>query len=185
MNNLKNFDLSSLNAAIECGLEPEFVFFWKPEPKFEGVVDQSCLCQWWPSPFEVDGVVYLTAEHIMMAEKAHLFGDEETRRQILLTADPHLAKKLGRSVRGFDGKVWLQHRIDIVVQANLAKFGQHPRLKHFLLDTGESILVEASPFDRIWGIGLAEDDPCATNPKQWRGLNLLGFALMTVRSMLR
>ena len=92
---------------------------------------------------------------------------------------------MGRDVKGFDDETWSRHRFEIVVRGNEAKFGQNEDLKAFLLSTGEDILVEASPVDRIWGIGLAEDDPCATNPAQWQGLNLLGFALMTVRSMLR
>ena len=67
-------------------------------------------------------------------------------------------------------------------EGNRAKFAQHPNLRRFLLDTGNRILVEASPVDKIWGIGLAQDDPRAQNPLQWQGLNLLGFALMKVRA---
>jgi ribA/ribD-fused uncharacterized protein len=84
-------------------------------------------------------------------------------------------------VRGFDEATWVAHRFDIVVRGNRAKFTQHPTLHEFLQNTAPRVLVEASPVDRIWGIGLAQDDPDAHDPNRWRGLNLLGFALMEVR----
>lgn len=117
----------------------------------------------------------------MMAEKASLFGDHEMKEQVLQASSPGAAKALGRRVRGFDEAVWLEHRFAIVVRANEAKFGQNAELGQFLRQTGERILVEASPVDRVWGIGLAQDDEKVSNPNQWRGLNLLGFALMQVR----
>lgn len=118
----------------------------------------------------------------MMAEKARLFGDEGTRQRILSAASPAQAKALGRQVAGFNDARWEAARFDIVVQANRAKFMQNEPLGACLLGTGNRVLVEASPVDRIWGIGLAADDPRASQPDQWRGLNLLGFALMVVRS---
>jgi len=121
----------------------------------------------------------------MMAEKAQLFGDKETRRAILAATDPGKAKALGRGVVGFDESVWLKHRWSIVVQANALKFSQNEAIRHFLLGTGTRVLVEASPVDRIWGIGLAADAPESQDPANWQGLNLLGFALMEVRSQLR
>jgi ribA/ribD-fused uncharacterized protein len=105
--------------------------------------------------------------------------------QILAAKHPGEAKKLGREVQGFDETLWLEHRSDIVLRANLAKFGQQEALRTFLLNTGDRILVEASPDDQIWGIGLAEDHPDAAVPDRWKGLNLLGFALMEVRDRLR
>jgi ribA/ribD-fused uncharacterized protein len=121
----------------------------------------------------------------MMAAKTLLFGDAETAARIQAAPHPGAAKKLGRQVRGFDERSWVQRRFDLVITGNLAKFGQHPQLRDFLLGTGNRILVEASPLDRIWGIGLAVDDERATSPQQWPGLNLLGFALMEVRHQLR
>lgn len=121
----------------------------------------------------------------MMAKKAELFGDENAKKKILASKTPGEAKKLGRSVVGFDDDVWLKHRFEIVVSANLAKFSRAPELKAFLLNTGDRVLVEASPVDRIWGIGLAADDPGASDPYKWQGLNLLGFALMCVRDQLK
>lgn len=120
----------------------------------------------------------------MMAEKAALFGDETTREEILRAPNPGAAKALGRKVRGFDEAAWIERRFSIVVAANEAKFGQNVELATFLKQTGSRVLVEASPVDRIWGVGLAADDEKIDNPNQWRGLNLLGFALMQVRESL-
>jgi ribA/ribD-fused uncharacterized protein len=100
-------------------------------------------------------------------------------RRILEAATPAEAKKLGAQVRGFDPATWEVERFGVVVAGNRAKFGQHPDLAAFLRGTAPRVLVEASPVDRIWGIGMAADDPHAANPA--RGLNLLGFALMQVR----
>ena len=120
----------------------------------------------------------------MMARKADLFGDQDCLERILQTDDPSMAKALGRGVRGFDEQRWLDHRWEIVVAANHLKFGQNGKLQKFLLATGNKVLVEASPVDSIWGIGLSADAPQASDPVAWRGLNLLGFALMEVRHLL-
>jgi ribA/ribD-fused uncharacterized protein len=112
----------------------------------------------------------------MMAEKATLFGDVATRAQIMNAPNPSAAKALGRGVRGFDEGAWARARFAIVCRANEAKFGQNPDLRAYLMQTGTRVLVEASPVDRVWGIGLAQDDERASNPNLWRGLNLLGFA---------
>lgn len=119
-----------------------------------------------------------------MAEKARLFGDEETRDKILSVSQPREAKNLGRKVRGFEEETWSHHRADFSLLANLAKFEQNEDLRIFLLSTAEIILVEASPDDFVWGIGLAGTDPRAHDPLQWRGQNLLGFVLMEVRTKL-
>jgi ribA/ribD-fused uncharacterized protein len=149
-----------------------------------GEIGKPCLSQWWPAPFTVEGDTYPTAEHFMMSEKARLFGDEETRSKILTAPHPKAAKQLGRAVQGFDDRRWEEARFGLVVRGNLAKFGQNAPLRDFLLNTGNRVLVEASPVDRVWGIGLAANDPLAEHPEQWRGLNLLGFALMEVRGRL-
>ena len=119
----------------------------------------------------------------MMAEKARLF-DGSATDAILTASNPGEAKKLGRQIRNFDQAIWEAHRFEIVVRGNLAKFSQHGSLKQYLLGTGDRVLVEASPRDRIWGIGLSASDPAAPNPYDWKGLNLLGFALMAVREQL-
>lgn len=177
-------DQATLLEAIRTGARPNYLFFWGHKPLPNGEVGKPCLSQWWPASFNIQGVSYPTAEHFMMAEKARLFGDEEKRAQILKAANPSQAKKLGRQVRGFTEDAWARARFDFVVEGNLAKFSQNLALGQFLLGTGNRILVEASPVDRVWGIGLALDDARAENPEQWRGLNLLGFALMEVRDRL-
>lgn len=180
-------DRQTLTQAVSAGRQFDWLLFWGHRPPRErnAAVTASVLSQWYVAPFEVDGQRYPTAEHWMMAGKAQLFGDAELEQRILATADPGRAKALGRQVRGFDDTLWTAARFDLVVRGNLAKFGQHPALRRFLLGTGEAILVEASPVDSIWGIGMAAGDPGARDPAQWRGLNLLGFALMQVRQKLR
>ena len=127
---------------------------------------------------------FMTAEHYMMYEKARLFEDGEAAGRILLASSPGEAKAIGREVESFCEETWVNRRFDIVVEANTHKFTSHGDLREFLIGTGERVLVEASPVDRIWGIGLAEDDDAAENPRRWRGTNLLGFALMEVRKRL-
>ncbi len=120
----------------------------------------------------------------MMAEKARLFSDGGTLARILAAPSPGVAKALGRAVENFAEVEWEASRFDIVVRGNVAKFRQNSDLRTYLLNTGEQVLVEASPVDTVWGVGLAQDDPRAQNPEQWQGVNLLGFALMKVRTIL-
>ena len=120
----------------------------------------------------------------MMARKALLFSDSEVAERIAQASHPRAAKALGRHVRGFDEHLWAKQRFGIVVTGNMAKFSQHPQLGQFLLATGDRVLVEASPQDPVWGIGLAAEDERASSPRTWQGLNLLGFALMEVRQRL-
>lgn len=174
---------SALIAAIDQGQSFKYVFFWGHRPSEHGVT-ASCMSQWSNHDFEVDGDHYKTAEHFMMGEKARLFKDEETRAKILAADHPAEAKKLGRQVRGFKEPIWLAERSEIVVRGNIAKFKQNDGLQDYLIGTGERVLVEASPKDKIWGIGLAERDDGANDPRRWKGLNLLGFALMKVRAEL-
>ncbi|GAA3652456.1 NADAR family protein [Streptomyces chitinivorans] len=165
----------------------KYLHFWghtPPRGRDDGSPGPWCLSQWWPSPFTVDGVPYPTAEHWMMAAKARLFGDAAAEERIMATPEPGAAKAAGRAVRGFDEEVWARHRFGIVVEGCVHKFGQHGELRAFLLATRGRVLVEASPLDRIWGIGLAAEDERAPDPARWRGLNLLGFALMTARERL-
>ncbi len=161
-----------------------YLFFWGHRPERDGSVGKGCLSQWWPSPFEVDGHTFATAEHYMMWGKATLFGDDAVAARVLAAGDPKTAKDLGREVRGFDHATWEARRYGIVVAGNTHKFAQHDDLRAFLLGTGDRVLVEASPLDRVWGIGLAADDPRAADPARWRGLNLLGRALGDVRDVL-
>jgi len=140
--------------------------------------------QWEPCEFVVDGIEYNCAEQYMMAEKARMFEDEATLEEIMDTDDPKEQKRLGRLVEGFDEDRWNAVAVDIVVKGNLAKFGQNPEFKKVLLDTEDKIIVEASPYDRIWGIGLRENDPRAWDRNSWLGTNWLGEALCRVRDEL-
>lgn len=168
-----------------AGNTVNYLFFWGHRPGKDGAITKSCFSQWWKSSFATEGISYITAEQWMMAGKARLFGDAATLAEILRTDDPQAVKKLGRRVRPFDPAVWDAHKYEVVVQGNLLKFGQDARLKAFLLGTGESVLVEASPYDTVWGIGLSSEAPDVENPRSWNGENLLGFALMEVRDRLR
>ncbi|HEY9841084.1 MAG: NADAR family protein [Candidatus Sericytochromatia bacterium] len=178
-------DRSELIERLKQGESVKYLFFWGHRPSADGSVSKSCLSQWWPADFSVDGEMFATAEHWMMAAKASLFGDAATRSKILLARTPGEAKALGRKVRDYDEARWEAERFAIVVSGNLHKFSQHPPLGAWLCATGQRILVEASPQDRIWGIGLDEHHPDAARPEQWPGLNLLGFALMEVRTKLK
>lgn len=178
------YSLSELSQAIHAGQQFKYLCFWG-HSQSGTQVDKSCFSQWFPASFELEGLHYTTAEHYMMAEKARLFNDHTSVAAILQSSSAAEAKKLGRAVEGYDDKLWLAHRFDIVVRGNLAKFGQNPALKAFLLGTAPRVLVEASPVDTIWGIGLAQDNPKAVQPEHWQGLNLLGFALMKVRDALQ
>ncbi|GGX20216.1 hypothetical protein GCM10010297_46930 [Streptomyces malachitofuscus] len=175
----------ALIEALATGTRVKYLHFWGHRPLPDGRIGAGCLSQWWPSPFTVDGVEYATAEHWMMAAKARLFADPEGERRALAAEHPAQAKKAGRMVRGFDEAVWRRERFGIVVDGGVHKFAAHADLREFLLNTGDRVLVEASPMDRVWGIGLTADDERAEDPGRWRGSNLLGFALMETRRRLR
>ena len=158
-----------------------FVFFWKAEEK------NGILSQWYVNPLQPKqfwSELYQThfncGEQYMMYAKAHLFGDYETAALILAEPDPAEQKKLGRKVANFDQSVWHQHRELVVYQANYLKFTQNDDMRKFLRSLWGKTLSEASPKDKIYGIGLAADDPRALDPDQWQGLNLLGKVLMKV-----
>jgi ribA/ribD-fused uncharacterized protein len=173
-----------LIAQAAAGQALDYLLFWGHTPKDASRVDASCLSQWLPRAFDIGGVRYPSAEHFMMAEKARLFRDDEAWHRILVAASPADAKALGRTVRSYEDAAWAAARSEAVVRGNLAKFGQHADLGAFLRATGDRVLVEASPRDRIWGIGMGASNPDARHPARWRGLNLLGFALMEVRRQL-
>ncbi|MEU7958837.1 NADAR family protein [Micromonospora humida] len=172
-------------ALHRAGRRVRYLCFWGHRPQPDGSVGHGCLSQWWPASFTVDGRRFATAEHWMMWRKALLFDDAGAGERVLAAGHPQQAKAVGRQVRGFDQAVWEAERYTVVLAGSLAKFGQHADLRAYLLGTGDRVLVEASPVDRVWGVGLAPDDPRAGDPARWRGLNLLGFALMEAREILR
>lgn len=148
----------------------KYTFFWR-----------SKLGQWNMLPFNVDGVKYNCAEQYMMAQKAKLFNDIESYELIMKEKSPRNHQALGRKIKNFDEEVWKNHREEIVYTANIAKFSQNPELLEMLLRTPDTTFVEASPYDKIWGVGLGEDDPLIDDEKNWKGLNLLGKTLTRVR----
>ena len=167
-------NLRELRHKIHNGCVFEYEFFWS-----------GPFSQWHPSAFTVDKVRYHNAEQFMMAEKARVFGDTATNKRILAERHPVAIKQLGREVKGYDDSKWSSVRFDIVVRGSVAKFSQNDALKKTLLDTGDKILVEASPKDLVWGIGLDKDHPNASDPTKWPGTNLLGFALCVAREQVR
>ena len=177
------YDIQTIFKRYESGESLEFLFFWGHHGKPDRVT-KACLSQWFPASFEVDGDKYNCAEQYMMAEKARVFHDLGTWGKIMLSSSPKEIKALGREVRNFDAEQWLTVSKDIVVKGNLYKFAQNKDMLDFLKNTEDKILVEASPCDTIWGIGMSERDEGVEDPHNWKGSNLLGFALMEVRDEL-
>lgn len=175
------FNKDTVLKDMEDNKKFNFLLFYGHHAKDPNVIDKSCFSQWWPCNFVVDGVTYNCAEQFMMAEKARVFKDTIIRNKILTLNEAKKIKALGRQVKNFDATVWKKEAFDVVVRGNLAKFEQNADLLAFLKGTGDDVLVEASPYDKIWGIGMDKNNIYAINPLQWNGENLLGFALMEVR----
>ena len=169
---------------FKSGEKVEFLFFWGHTKNKNGKVTKACFSQWYLSDFKVNGVLYNCAEKYMMAEKARLFKDYETLEEILSAENQKEIKDLGRKIKNFNEELWNREKYEIVKRGNLAKFSQNENLKEFLLSTGDKIIVEASPYDCIWGIGMGAKDENIEKPTAWKGENLLGFALMEVRELL-
>ena len=150
----------------------KYTLFWK---------NRSPFTNWYPSKFVWKGIQFTRGEQYMMYRKAILFGDKETAAAILATDNPADQKDLGRAVKNYDDATWAAVRYDVMVEGLFEKFNQNSKLKRALLDTGDSIIAEASPYDLIWGIGFTEDQPEAQDQTKWRGQNLLGKVLMEVR----
>ncbi|ASZ12664.1 NADAR family protein [Chitinophaga pendula] len=179
------YNIAWLREKVGTTTALDYQYFWGHIPASADKVDQSGLSQWYESPFIVNGRTYPTAEHWMMAHKALLFNDRDAYGKIMAAATPGEAKAIGREVKNFSAEIWEENAYELVIAGNIHKFNQHPSLSDFLLNTGDSVLVEASPTDTIWGIGLAKDNPDSANVSKWKGSNLLGFALMEARDFLR
>ena len=151
-------------------MNKEFEFFWN-----------GPFSQWYGSKFVKYGLEFNCCEQYMMFKKAELFNDSEMMSKIMKSNNPKDQKAFGRLVKNFDEKIWNEHAENIVYDGNYAKFSQNPKLLKSLLDTNDKLLVEASPYDKIWGIGLNESDARKTLPENWKGLNLLGKILTKVR----
>jgi len=168
-----NIDKFIFNKNI--AMAEQFHLFWESKSPFS---------QWYPCEFKDDDNTYSSAEQYMMYRKAKLFDDAETANRIMRSNSPKYVKSLGRQVKNFDQKIWESNRENIVTEGNLLKFSQSEHLRKYILKTKNKILVEASPYDKIWGIGLRDSDPRSIDPDKWRGLNLLGKCLMRVRTAL-
>lgn len=160
--------------AIEEKNKPKYTFFWS-----------GPFSQWHPSNFEIDGVNFVTAEQFMMYKKALLFHDYKTCAKIMNTSDPREQKAYGREVKNFNNEKWEKYAKEFVYEGNFAKFSQNEDLCEQLIKTDGTILVEASPYDKIWGIGLAADNPKAQNKETWEGKNWLGEVLTDVRKEIK
>jgi ribA/ribD-fused uncharacterized protein len=152
----------------------DFVLFWG-----------GTYSQWCPSPFTIDGIEYNCCEQYMMAKKALVFNDLEAYEEIMASNSPRDQKAIGRRVSNFSAAVWSPVSREVVYQANYAKFTQNPEMRKELMATGDLEIVEASPFDKIWGIGLSEDDPRAWDKSTWQGTNWLGIEIMRVRETIK
>ncbi len=183
---LQTFDLQSLVTSYQkyTSNSVEFLFFWGHSKSDNQEIDKNCLSNWYPAQFKINGIVYPTVEHYMMAQKSLLFKDHGTYKKILAAKSPKEAKILGRRVQNFNETIWIKYRYRIVKEGCLAKFSLNPDLASFLLSTVNKIIVEASPYDKIWGIGMTEQLAKGKSPAKWQGLNLLGFVLMDVRKTL-
>ena len=147
--------------------------------------ENGFLSNWFPSYFDYAGLTYSSGEQFMMAQKAILFGDYEIYNEILLENDPAVIKDLGREVLNYEEEIWAKLRQRMMRRGLRAKFQQNPALLEQLFSTENALLVECSPYDRVWGVGLSVDDPAVRDPHKWRGENLLGTTLMQVRDDLR
>lgn len=139
--------------------------------------------QWFPSNFVVNDIKYCNSEQYMMAKKADFFDDNIAYNKIMNETEPYIIKKLGRNVKNFNEDEWDKVKYTIVLTGNYHKFTQNEKFRKYLLND-YNIIVEASPTDKIWGIGLNEKDLNIENPNTWNGLNLLGFAIMHVRDII-
>lgn len=154
----------------------KFVFFWG---------NQDIYSNFYNIFFKHQQISFKCSEQAVMYRKAILFGAGNIAEQILQAKSAKECKRLGRSREmPFDDKVWEDNRERIYKEVLLDKFTV-AELKRKLLETGDKVLVEASPYDKIWGIGMADDHPDAMNPSKWKGLNLLGKVLMEVRKELK
>jgi len=162
---------------ITSSIDVEFIFFWKPTEQPYGY-----LGNWYNSSFDINGKTYANVEQYFMEQKAIIFNDIIAAEQIMENIFPSEMKKIGQRVKNYDEAVWNSVRYDIMKKAIYEKFAQDPNLLSKLASTGDKILVEASPFDKIWGIGYTKDK--AIQKKDKWGQNLLGKALMEVRSQL-
>lgn len=156
----------------------DMIGFHEPEK------DYGFLSNWYEAPFRIDGQTFSSIEQYMMYKKSAVFHDEEHAREVLTLTDGREIKAIGRKVRNYNDTVWGGVRQIIVYEGLLAKFGQNEDLKQQLLATGDKVLVECNPTDKVWGIAMGTDDEDRFYMDRWKGTNYLGFLLMMVRDRL-
>ena len=167
---------------LESHMDPEkrfdqgnFVFFWKLGQRNEE------FSNFYPCKFKIEGIDYNCVEQYMMAKKALLFSDTDIYKKVMAESDPETIKSYGRLVKNFDATAWDECKREVVYNGNRAKYEQNAKLLNMLLNTGNAMMAEASPYDKIWGIGMDRDDPLARSPEHWKGENLLGGILEEIR----
>ena len=195
-------DLLELKASWRRGERPEFLAYWGHDESRPNDLTRACLSHWYTAPFELDGEAFATVEHFLAAEAARCIAFEAPmederesqqskwrvdalRERILAAPSPGEARGALPDLKGEAAAAWAARRYEAAVQGNGAKFRARPELANFLLATEERVLVMASPFDRVWGVGIEAGDERCEDPTRWRGENLAGFALMEVRAELR
>lgn len=152
----------------------KYIFFWG-----------GIFSQWYNSKVVIDGKRFNCLEQWMMYNKAVLFNDANHARLIMSSNNPKQQKTYGRRIKGFKKDKWEKVAYDIVKRGNYEKFTQNQDLKKELLETGNLTFVEASPYDKIWGIGMRENAPGIEDEKNWQGRNLLGKAITEVRDIIK
>ena len=159
---------------METIKKEKFKFFWG-----------GTFSQWQKSKFIIDGVEFNCCEQYMMYKKALMFGDYDIANKVMNEKNPREQKALGRKVKGFNKERWETYCRKIVYDGNMAKFTQNENMLWELMSTGDSTIVEASPKDKIWGIGLSDSDTRAQDRSTWQGTNWLGEAIQAVRETLK
>lgn len=177
------YSIETMKKENAQGKKREKIFFWGHTS--EGTIGSKCLSQWYMADFYVGHIKYCCMEQYMMSKKALLFGDKEINEQIMKSSKQGEIKSLGRKIRGFKEEIWSQFKRPIILTGNYYKFSQLENFRKFLLGTGDAMLIEASPYDRIWGIGMSAEEAEKCEIDKWKGQNLLGFALMEVRDELK
>jgi ribA/ribD-fused uncharacterized protein len=166
----------SKNISSTSNSSKDFVFFFRPDEP------NGWLSNWSNHPIsDTTGTTYPTVEHLIMARKASLMDDSASLEKILKTKSARTAKSLGRKVSNWDEMKWQSRREAIALEGLQLKVVQHEEVADLLKTTTPKTLVEASPYDKIWGIGLASTHVNATQPEKWKGSNLLGKLWMKVR----
>lgn len=178
----QKYSLLKLKKDFNSGKKINFLFFYGHTNK---EINKSSLSQWYIKDFKENDLVFNCMEKYMMYNKALLFDDKDIANEILNTNQPKAIKELGRKVKNFNDELWDKMKYKIVFTGNYYKFSQNADLRNFLLSTKNKVLVEASPYDKVWGIKMKYDDENIENPFFWKGENLLGFALMQVRDEIK